>query len=341
MSWGIVSQLGLGLAGLAVSGSDYGDAMIGLGGVGASLMLLKYSRNDELEADRLGVLYMTKLGYDPKYAVAAHQNLGRISDEYMRSLGQKTQERSFFEELLSTHPRTSVRIDEIEQIIRATPPAVFTEDKANRAYFQNMTAGIRKANRTYVDYYDKAARALKKKNAAEATALLDRAITADKDQAPFYALEGFVFLKGKNYAEAERHFNDALALDRNYQPGLRGMGMLSYARSNYSDCIRHLNQSAALFPQDMASRYYLGLSHYQMRAYKAAIPHLSAFASAKPKHGTVHTILGDCYEKTNDLQSAYRQYAMQLQVAPNSDAGKAAAARSSVIKPILEKQQKK
>ncbi len=338
MSWGMLSQMGLGLAGFAVSGSDYGDAMIGVGSVGASLLLLKYSRNDELEADRLGVLYMTKLGYDTKYAVTAHQNLQRISDEYMRSLGQKTQERSFFEELLSTHPRTSVRIDEIQQIIRTTPPVVLTEDRANRAYFQNMTAGIRKANKAYVDNYDKAARALQKKNIAEANTFLNRAIAADKNQAPFYALEGFVFLRGKNYAEAERYFNTALALDRNHQPALRGLGMLNYARNNYNDSLRYLNQSSALFPQDMASRYYLGLCHYQTRAYKAAIPHLAAFAGTKPKHATVHAILGDCYEKTNDLQSAYKQYAMQLQVAPNSDAGKTAAARFSVIKPIVERQ---
>lgn len=339
MSWGMLSQMGLGLAGFAVSGSDYGDAMIGVGSVGASLMLLKYSRNDELEADSLGVLYMTKLGYDPKYAVTAHQNLQRISDDYMRSLGQKTQERSFFEELLSTHPRTSVRIDEIQQIVRTTPAAL-TRDTANRAHFHHMTAGIRKANKAYVDYYDKAARALQKKNAVEANTLLSRAIAVDKDQAAFYALQGFVLLKGKKYAEAESSFNSALALDKNHQPGLRGLGMLSYARSNYTDSLRYLTRSSALFPQDMASRYYLGLSHYQTRAYKAAIPHLSAFAGAKPRHATVHAVLGDCYEKTSDLQSAYRQYAMQLQVAPNSDAGKTAAARFSVIKPLVERQKK-
>jgi predicted Zn-dependent protease len=339
MSWGMLSQLGLGLAGVAASGSDYGDAMIGVGSVGASLMLLKYSRDDELEADRLGVLYLTKLGYDPKYAVTAHQNLERISDDYMRSLGQKTQERSFFENLLSTHPRTSVRIDEIRQIIRTTPPVALTGDRANRAHFQNMTAGLRKANRAYADY-DKGARALQKKNTAEARTLLNRAIAADRSQAPFYTLEGFISLRAKNYTEAERYFNSALALDRNHQPALRGLGMLGYARNDYGDSIRYLNRSSALFPQDMASRYYLGMSHYQTRAYKAAIPHLSAFADAKPRHVTVHAILGDCYEKTNDLQSAYRQYAMQLQVAPNSDAGKAAATRFSVIKPIVERQKK-
>ncbi len=338
MSWGMVTQLGLGLAGLAVTESDYGDALIGLGNVGASLLLLKYSRNDELEADRLGVEYMTKLGYDHRAALSAHQNLQRVSDEYMRSLGQKSQERSFFEDLLSTHPRTSVRIEEIQEIIRRSPAARVSGDGVNRQYFQSMTAGVRRANRTYTDYYDRAARALQAKNIAEANNLLSRAIAADRYQAAFYALEGFVLMRAKNHQEAERYFNGALSLDRDYQPGLRGMGMLNYAKKNYTESVRYLQRSAALFPQDMASRYYLGMSHYQRGAHKEAIPHLAAFADAKPKHGSVHAVLGDCYERTNDLASAYRQYAMQLQVAPNSDVGKAAAARFSAIKPIVEKQ---
>jgi predicted Zn-dependent protease len=341
MSWGLVTQLGLGLAGLAVTGTEYGEALIGLGSAGASLMLLKYSRDDELVADRLGVEYMTKLGYNPRYAVTAHQNLQKISNDYLKSLGQQTHERSFFEELLSTHPRTAVRIEEIQELIKQHPQALTPVDRTNRSYFQSMTTNIRNANKVYVEYYDKAARALQKKNVAEANNLLSKAIAADRNQAAFYALEGFVLLKAKNHTEAERYFNGALMLDKNYQPSLRGLGMLNYAKNNYNESIRILQQSAKLFPQDIASRYYLGMSHYQTNNYKAAIPHLALFAEAKPKHPSINGILGDCYEKTNDLNSAYKHYAAQIQVAPNSDIGKASAARFSVIKPLVEKPQKK
>jgi len=49
-----------------------------VGAVGSSLLLLKYGRDDELEADRLGIQYMVKLGYDPRNAISAHRNLERI-----------------------------------------------------------------------------------------------------------------------------------------------------------------------------------------------------------------------------------------------------------------------
>jgi predicted Zn-dependent protease len=341
MSWGMVTQLGLGLAGLAVTGTDYGPALLGLGSVGASLMLLKYSRDDELVADRLGVEYMTKLGYNPRYAVTAHQNLQRISNEYLKSLGQQTQERSFFEELLSTHPRTAIRIEEIQEMINQQPPAPSQVDRTNKSYFQSMTTNLRNANKVYVEYYDKAARALQKKNVAEANNLLGKAISADRNQASFYSLEGFVLLQAKNYADAERYFQGSLTLDKNYQPGLRGLGMLNYAKNNYGESIRYLQQSAKLFPQDIASRYYLGMSHYQTKDYKSAIPHLAAFAEVQPKHTSIHGILGDCYEKTNNLTSAYQHYAAQVQIAPNSDIGRASASRFSAIKPLVEKPQKK
>ncbi|OPY61536.1 MAG: TPR repeat-containing protein YfgC precursor [Syntrophorhabdaceae bacterium PtaU1.Bin034] len=338
MSWEMVTQLGLGLAGLAMTGTDYGDAVIGLGSVGSSMLLLKHSRDDELEADRLGVVYMSKLGYDPRHAVTAHQNLQKISNEYMKSLGQKTQERNFFEDLLSTHPRTQVRIEEIQQIIRNSPPTAVTGDGNNRQQFQAMIAGVKRANQVYVNYYDQAARSLVKRNFAEANNLLNKAITADRSQASFYALEGFVLLRSKNYQEAERYFNGALTLDKNYQPGLRGMGMLNYTRSNLAESVRYLKRSAALFPQDMASRYYLGMSYYKTNNFKQAVPHLAAFAQVKPKHASVHAVLGTCYEKLNDLPSAYKQYSMQLQVAPGSESGRTASSRLSVIKPVLEKQ---
>ena len=337
-------QLGLGIAGVALSGQDYADSLIGLGAMGGSLLLLKYSRDDELEADRLGVQYMTKLGYDPNGAVTAHKTLQRVSADYVRSLGQEPQERSWFEDLLSTHPRTSVRIDEIEGIIRNTPRAPIAGDGKNSAQFQNMTASAQVTNHVYASYYDKALRAFQKGNLKDANNLVSQAITADRNQPPFYALAGFIYMKQKNYPEAERYFNGALTVDPNYQPAQRGMGTIRYAQGNFNDAERYLKKSLSLFPQDTVSHYFLGMSFYRKQSYKAAIPHLSTFAQAKPNHATIHGILGQCYDNTGDQKAAYDQYLAQMKVAPNSDTGKRAAERAAALKPLVEpppSQQKK
>ncbi|MCX5811523.1 MAG: M48 family metalloprotease [Proteobacteria bacterium] len=331
MSLGILHQTLLAGAGIALAGSDYSDATLSLGALGSSLLLLKYSRVDELEADGLGVQYMTKLGYNPKNAVSAHMNLEKVSNEYMKSLGKGTQERGFFEDLLSTHPRTSVRIDEIQNIINHTSSFALKGDGVNRQEFQTMIAGTKNINNTYIAHYDKAVRALNNKNLDEAVAQITKAINIDQTQAPFYSLSGFIMLRKKNPENAEKYFNYALRLDNNYQPALRGMGAIRYIKGNYAESMQYLKKSIALFPEDMHAHYFLGMSYFKTNTYKTALNHLKLFADTHPKHPEIHGVLGTCYENVNDPSSAYKEYAMQLKVAPNSDMGKRAAGRLQAL----------
>ena len=332
ISYGMLTQVVLAGAGVALTGSDYSDIALTLGSVGGSLLLLKYSRDDELEADRLGVSYMTKLGYSPKNALSAHRNLERVSNEYIRSLGQEPQERGFFEDLLSTHPRTSVRIEELQHIINTTQPVAVRGDGTNRNKFQTSIGDIKSINNVYLEYYDKAVRALKKGNTSEASSLVSKAIAKNKTQPPFHALNGFIMLKNKNYESAKGSFNNALRLDNNYQPAYRGLGAIHYLQKNYAEGIQYLKKSISLFPEDAPSHYFLGMSYFKTKAYTSAIPHLKLFAQAQPKHPSIHGVLGICYEGVNDLSSAYNEYALQLKVNPNNEMGKQATSRVEVLR---------
>ncbi len=195
MTQNMLLGLTLGIAAVAVSDQDYGAALVGLGAVGGQLLLLKYSRDDELEADRLGVFYMGRLGYDSRNSLSAHRNLEKVSTDYLRSLGQTPGERGFFEDLQSTHPRTQVRLDEIQTLINNTPRTPIAGDGTNRANFQSRTVNLRRTNRIYTEYYDKAVRAFQKNNLAEANNFLSKAITEDRHQPPFYSLAGYVYLR--------------------------------------------------------------------------------------------------------------------------------------------------
>jgi predicted Zn-dependent protease len=70
-----------------------------------NLVLLKYGRNEELEADRLGVRYMTKAGYNPRGQLEVMQLLQKLS----AGSSQPT--------ILSTHPDPAARIDQIQQLL--------------------------------------------------------------------------------------------------------------------------------------------------------------------------------------------------------------------------------
>lgn len=98
MSKNMMLSLALGLAAISIGDADTREAVVGLGALGGQLLLLKYSRDDELEADRLGVEYMSRLGYNPNNALGAHRSLEKVYKEYARSVGQEPTERGFFEE---------------------------------------------------------------------------------------------------------------------------------------------------------------------------------------------------------------------------------------------------
>ncbi len=91
---------------IALSQSDpkKRDLYAGLLGAGATVgVLLPYSRLQESEADRLGLIYMAKAGYDPRTAV-----------DFWRRMAEGAKGKSKPPEFLSTHPTDETRIRQIE-----------------------------------------------------------------------------------------------------------------------------------------------------------------------------------------------------------------------------------
>lgn len=73
-------------------------------GIGAQGLLLKYSRDQETEADQMGLIFMAMAGYNPNEAIAFWQRMSAQG-------GSKPPE------ILSTHPSDSRRINDIRRFI--------------------------------------------------------------------------------------------------------------------------------------------------------------------------------------------------------------------------------
>lgn len=95
--------------GIAVTGAVLGDGGVGTQialqtlQTGSGLFALKFSREDELEADRLGMRYMRKAGYDPR-------GLRGVMELFLEMSAGGRQP-----EFLSTHPDPQRRIDQIDE----------------------------------------------------------------------------------------------------------------------------------------------------------------------------------------------------------------------------------
>ncbi|MFO0836444.1 MAG: M48 family metallopeptidase [Phycisphaerales bacterium] len=94
-----------GILGATVTKDRTTGAAIGAG-AGATvggIAALGFSRDDELEADRLGMRYMERLGYDPRGAI-------QVQEILKKEAGGNAPP-----EMLSTHPASDTRIAELEK----------------------------------------------------------------------------------------------------------------------------------------------------------------------------------------------------------------------------------
>jgi predicted Zn-dependent protease len=103
LSSAAATQTGVQLLGAAlqIGNIGYANEIAGLLGAGVQYgLILPYSRNQELEADSIGLINMAKAGYDPRAAIKLWQN--------MQAAGERAPE------FLSTHPAPESRIAALE-----------------------------------------------------------------------------------------------------------------------------------------------------------------------------------------------------------------------------------
>ena len=108
LSQGLVTQMG-GIAlstALSQQATATHDLFMTAFGVGSQVgILLPYSRVQESEADRLGLIFMAMAGYDPREAV-----------DFWKRMANVTKGASV-PEFLSSHPADKKRIDDIEKLL--------------------------------------------------------------------------------------------------------------------------------------------------------------------------------------------------------------------------------
>ncbi|MFN3598795.1 MAG: M48 family metalloprotease, partial [Aquificaceae bacterium] len=100
----------LNIGALLVSNKPYGEALLQFGQIGASLLSLKFSRDQEREADRYGLIYTYRAGYDPMGMIKVFELF-----KSMEKGGRPP-------EWLSTHPLPETRIQEAKKIIESLKP---------------------------------------------------------------------------------------------------------------------------------------------------------------------------------------------------------------------------
>ncbi|WP_028908839.1 M48 family metallopeptidase [Prevotella sp. AGR2160] len=132
-------QLGGALLG-AVAGSDVANVAANVASNGFQLLNLKYSRQDELEADHMGLIFAAMAGYDPQQAIPFWKRMAGNSGN--GSSGSYTGAST--SDFLSTHPSDAKRIAALEQEM---PEALKYYKQSSKAVTTKKTTSRKSSSR--------------------------------------------------------------------------------------------------------------------------------------------------------------------------------------------------
>tara|TARA_R110002110_G_scaffold107622_17_gene269265 strand:- start:1103 stop:2671 length:1569 start_codon:yes stop_codon:yes gene_type:complete len=120
----------------AVVGSSAVDQIVGLGGQG---LLASYSRDQEYEADMLGVRYLAKAGYDPYAAGDFLQSMG--AEEELNAQVRKAEYDPARNDWLASHPASPARVAAANGHARETGLSPAQRDR-NRGTYLSAIDGM-------------------------------------------------------------------------------------------------------------------------------------------------------------------------------------------------------
>jgi len=154
-------NVGLMAAGVASQNTDYGQWIMAGAGVGANAWQAHYGRDQELEADKYGVEYMVKAGYDPRGAVELQEKFVKLSEG---------QQRGFMDSLFASHPPSEERVERNRELA-----AGHSGGARNKSAFQSAIRQLARDQDAYKSH-EQALAAAQNKDYDKALALTEKAI---------------------------------------------------------------------------------------------------------------------------------------------------------------------
>lgn len=232
--------IALAMLGLVLVGGGSGEAIQGalIGGQAAAAQAqIYFTRQNEYEADRIGIGTLSRAGYDPNGMAAFFEKLGRIT----RSMGEGPPE------FLRTHPVTTSRIAEAENRAANMPPA----EPVDGRNFYLMQARLR---------------ALGEKSPDKALEWFqNRMERADINEAASDALlygQAIALQRKGNYDEARKLLQNLMDRDRNLAYELQ-MADLDLQNGDQKKAVQRLSELYEDFPGNHAisMQYATALLH--------------------------------------------------------------------------------
>jgi predicted Zn-dependent protease len=137
--------LDLAVAGVSIAAAsknaEYGQIAQMIGGIGGGALLAHYSRDNEREADALGVEYMTRAGYNPD----------GMTDLMAMLNAQSKSKPNALELMFSTHPMSSERLDNTRKTLQKPAYVEAAKRVKQRERYMDRTSRLRAMKPTILE----------------------------------------------------------------------------------------------------------------------------------------------------------------------------------------------
>ncbi|BBD06824.1 M48 family metalloprotease [Desulfovibrio ferrophilus] len=247
MSKALVLQgLAAGLA-IGVSASEYKSLTplaAGLGAIGAGALLAHYSREDERQADELGMEYMVKTGYSPQGMVGLQQHLVDMHDRTPSAL----------EVLFSSHPMSEERRDTAKYEAQTTYASASGLPLKRERYMDN-TAKLRTL-KPAIDEMQTGEKFMSKKQYADAEVHFRKALKLAPDDYVGLLLMSKCQLAQGNKREGERYAELAKISKPGEAQALHVAGLAKLQMGRYDAALSQFTQYERALPGNPNTIYY-------------------------------------------------------------------------------------
>ena len=314
-----IASLAVAVAGLFLGDSQASSAILATSSAFSASMALKYSREDEEEADRRAYQWICRAGYDPRGLASVLKKMQKY-----RWLGTDA-----IPSYLSTHPGAAQRLTYLEQLWQRHPcPERAREDPSRLRRIQIKVAVLTGDPMVLKARYEKE-------------------LKASPDDV--YLLYGLAqsLLAAREYKDAIAAFKRLVSRDKEGMNFVPDLGKAYYAAGRYEKAEEVLEPYHASHPEDLAASFCLARSYLGNNEPAKALSLLEGLEDRWPEPSAVYFQLGRAmaalgrageahyyfylhYKQTGNSESAafHRQEALQL-LPPGSDLYKRLAGKNT------------
>ncbi|MFP4245158.1 MAG: M48 family metalloprotease [Ectothiorhodospira sp.] len=259
---GVLASLALGGLGIAAGQSEqlsgYSNLIYAVSAVGATALLAHYSRENEREADALGLEYMVKAGHNPEGMVGLMDHLRAMSDH----------EPNAIEAMFSTHPMSQERYDTARREARERYGAAM-DRTTRRERYMDQTASLRRL-KPVIEKEREGEALMAKERPSEAAKHFEEALRREPEDYPGLVLMAKAQSAQGRHREAQRYLEAAREAYPEEGQAIHLSGVNQLALDNPEAALAQFQRYESLLPGNPNTVFLQGVAYEGMQNRRAA-----------------------------------------------------------------------